>query len=126
MNVEKSKPRSVPRRHKRLALYAALLFIAAVTVGSLALCSCASTPKGIAREQAIYTVASNTVAVLQPVVQAAPSPFNAILGTVFAGLSGLLAVWATHIHRSVADLKKTNGNGNAPAGSPVGQVPGRG
>ena len=111
MNVVKSKPASRPTPHRRLALSAVLLFIAAVMVGSLALCSCATTPKGIAREQALYTVASNTVAVLQPVVQAAPSPFNAILGTVFAGLSGLLAVWATHIHRSVADLRKANGNG---------------
>ncbi len=120
MNAANLKLNSLRSRSKLLGLLAVWLFLAVATAGLLGLCSCASTEKGLAREQAVYTVASNAVAVLQPVVQAAPSPFNAVLGTVFAGISGLLAVWATHIHRSVADLKKTNGNGSPPAGSPVG------
>ena len=120
MNASVSKQNSRPSPRRRLGLVAALFLFAVVTAGVLALCSCASTEKGLAREQAVYTISSNAVAVLQPVVQAAPSPFNAILGTLFAGLSGLLAVWATHIHRSVADLKKSNGNGSPAAASPVG------
>jgi len=112
MNVKNSKLNSLRWRSKVLALLAALLLAAVATAGLLGLCSCATSEKGVAREQAVYTITSNAVAVLQPVVQAAPSPFNAILGTVFAGISGLLALWASHLHRSVADLKKTNGNGN--------------
>jgi hypothetical protein len=120
MNVANSKLNSLHKRSKSLAVLAGLLCITAATVGSLALCSCAHTEKGLARETEIHNVASNTIAVLQPVVQAAPAPINTILGTVFAGLSGLLAVWATHIHRSVAELKKTNGNGTPAAAPPVG------
>jgi hypothetical protein len=115
MNARNSKRNSQRLRNSATALLAASLFIVVATVGSLALCSCASTEKGLAREEAIHNVASNTIAVLQPVVQAAPAPVNTILGTVFAGLSGLLAVWATHIHRSVTELRKSNGNGTAPA-----------
>ena len=120
MNVKNSKLNSLRLRSKVLALLAALLLAAVATAGLLGLCSCATSEKGLAREQAVYTVTSNAVAVLQPVVQAAPSPFNAILGTLFAGISGLLAVWASHLHRSVADLKRDQANGNTPAAPPKG------
>jgi hypothetical protein len=54
------------------------------------------------------------------VVQAAPAPVNTIVGTVFAGLSGLLALWATHIQRSVSELRKGNGNGDPKPATPEG------
>jgi len=118
MNVKRSKLNSLGWHSRWLVQSAVLLFILVATVGLLGLCSCATSSKGLAREQAIVNTASNTIAVLQPVVQAAPAPINSILGTVFAGLSGLLAVWATHIHRSVSELKKTNGNGNGNGAGP--------
>jgi hypothetical protein len=115
MNVRKSKLNSLHKRSKSLVLLAALSFTAAVTAGLLALCSCAHTEKGLERERYLHDAASNTITTLQPLVQAAPAPVNTILGTVFAGLSGLLALWATHIHRSVTELRKGNGNGDPQA-----------
>ena len=95
-------------------------FTAAVMVGLLGLCSCAHSEKGLERERYLHDAASNTITTLQPVVQAAPAPVNAILGTIFAGLSGLLALWATHIQRSVSELRKTNGNADPKPPAPVG------
>ena len=95
-----------------------LSFIVVATVGLLALCSCAHTEKGLQRENYLHDAASNAITTLQPVVQAAPAPANAILGSVFAGLSGLLALWATHIQRSVKDLQKGNGGGNSDPPAP--------
>jgi hypothetical protein len=114
MNVRNSKRNLRCWRSKGLALLGALLLAAAATVGLLGLCSCATSEKGLAREQAVYTVTSNAVAVLQPVVQAAPAPFNTALGGIFALISGVLALWASHLQRSLGDLKKTNGNGTPP------------
>jgi hypothetical protein len=115
MNVRKSKLNSLRKRSKNLVVLAVLSFTAAVMVGLLGLCSCAHSEKGLQREIYLHDAASNTIATLQPVVQAAPAPVNSILGTVFAGLSGLLALWATHIHRSVAELRKGNGNADPKA-----------
>jgi hypothetical protein len=99
----------------------AVLCLATVAgAGLLGLCSCAKTRAGLQREQRIYEGATNAIGILQPVAQAAPAPINSILGTIFAGLSGLLAVWATHINRSVKELQKTNGNGRPPETPPVG------
>jgi hypothetical protein len=120
MNVRKSKLNSLHKRSRKLVLLAVLSFTAAVMVGLLGLCSCAHSEKGLQREIYLHDAASNTITTLQPVVQAAPAPVNTILGTVFAGLSGLLAVWATHIHRSVTELRKGNGSGDPKPATPEG------
>ena len=112
------------RHSKSLLSLSVLSFIVVATVGLLALCSCAHTEKGLQRENYLHDAASNAITTLQPVVQAAPAPVNAILGSVFAGLSGLLALWATHIQRSVKDLQKGNGGGNSDLQPPVSDFPG--
>ena len=114
MTNKKSKLNSLRWQAKGLLLTGALSLAVVAGAGLLGLCSCARTAKGLHREQQIYETATNAIGVLQPVAQAAPAPINSILGTIFAGLSGLLAVWATHINRSVKELQKTTSNGRPP------------
>ena len=83
--------------------------------------ACASTPAGLAREEKAYNATSNTVAFLQPIAAAAPAPFNTFLEGVLAAGGALLAFWASHLHRSVAELKI--GNGSAPAKTPQAPPP---
>ena len=71
------------------------------------LCSCATTEKGLAREQSIHDAASNAVYYARPVAAVAPQPFATALEGILAAGGALLALWATHIHRSVAEVKKT-------------------
>ena len=120
MKRNESKLKSLHSHARGLMLTAVLCFVVVAGAGLLGLCSCAHTKEGLQREQRIYEGASNAITVLQPVAQAAPAPINAILGSIFAGLSGLLAVWATHIQRTVKELQKPNGNGAAPATPPTG------
>jgi hypothetical protein len=119
MRRKESKLKSLHLHARGLLLTAVLCFVVVAGAGLLALCSCAHTKEGLQREQRIYEGTSNAITVLQPVAQAAPAPINAILGSIFAGLSGLLAVWATHIQRSVKELQKPNGNGAAAAPPPA-------
>ena len=110
--IVSAKP-SKNRPHKLLALIVACSFTLLVLAGSLVLSSCASTPAGLAREEKAYHATSNTVAFLQPVAAAAPAPFDTLLEGVLAAGGALLALWASHLHRSVAELK--NGNAGPPA-----------
>ena len=107
-------------RQKRAYLIASA-FTAVVVAGSLSLTSCAHTQAGLQREQAVYLVASNAHQTLQPLVPYAPPPANSILEGVLAAGGALLALWATHLHRSLNDLRNggpqaTNGQGPVPAG----------
>jgi hypothetical protein len=113
MKNTKSKQNSLQWHVKGLMLTGVLCLATVAGAGLLGLCSCAKTKAGLQREQRIYEGATNAIGILQPVAQAAPAPINSILGTIFAGLSGLLAVWATHIHRSVKELQKPQSNGVA-------------
>jgi hypothetical protein len=103
------------KRPSLLALTLVCSSILLLTAGSLVLCSCAHTEKGLAREQLAYNVTSNAVAYLQPVAAAAPAPINTLLEGLLASGGALLALWASHIHRSVAELK----TGGSPAPGPV-------
>ena len=107
------KNASKSKQHRLSRILLACSFALLVLAGSLALSSCASTPAGLAREQTAYNVTSNAVAFVQPIAQSAPAPFNTLLEGVLAAGGALLALWASHLHRFVAELK--NGNGSAPA-----------
>jgi len=58
MNVKRSKLNSLGWHSRWLVQSAVLLFILVATVGLLGLCSCATSSKGLAREQAIVNTAS--------------------------------------------------------------------
>src|SRR5512137_190888 len=89
---------------------AASAFIAAVVVGLLCSLSCARTEAGLQREQVVYVGSSNALESVKQIVPYVPAPANGILEGVLAVGGALLAVWATHLQRSLKDLR----NGNAP------------
>ncbi len=97
---------------------AASAFIAAVVVGSLCSLSCARTEAGLRREQVIYVGSSNALESVRQLVPYVPPPGNSLLEGVLAAGGALLALWATHLQRSLKDLR--NGNTAKPpeAGPP--------
>ena len=94
------------KRINLLGLTLACSFTLLVGAGSLVLCSCATTERGLEREQSIHDAASNAVYYARPVAALAPQPFATALEGILAAGGALLALWATHIHRSVAEVKK--------------------
>jgi hypothetical protein len=88
-------------------------FIALVVAGSLVSASCAHTPDGLAREQALYHTATNAVASAQSITPYVPAPLNSALDGVLAAGAALLALWATHLQRSVKELRNSNGSSQA-------------
>jgi hypothetical protein len=80
------------------------------------LSSCASTQKGLEREQALYLTASNGLVGLQSTVPYLPPPASGLLEGFLAIGGALMAVWATHLHRSMRDLQNGAKNGT-PAGA---------
>jgi hypothetical protein len=111
------------KRINLLGLTLACSFTLLVGAGSLVLCSCATTEKGLAREQSIHDAASNAIYYARPVAAVAPQPFATALEGILAAGGALLALWATHIHRSVAEVKKAAdssaaANGKAPTVAP--------
>jgi len=96
----------------RLAYGVASLFIALAVVGSLSTVSCAHTEPGLQREEQLYLATSNTAASLRQVVPYVPPPTSGMLEGVLAVGGALLALWATHLQRSLADLR--NGKSAQP------------
>ncbi len=93
-------------------------FILVVLAGLLALSSCAHTPAGVAREEGLDLTLSNSLASARAIAPALPQPVGGLAEGLLALGGALLTVWASHLHRSIRELK--NGNGNpAPSGSTV-------
>jgi hypothetical protein len=108
------------RQTSFLGLTLACSSILLVGAGSLVLCSCATTEKGLAREQAIHDTASNAVYYARPLAAVVPQPFATALEGIVAAGGALLALWANHIHRSVAEVKR---KAETPPGPPERPAP---
>ena len=93
------------RLRPRLAYAIASVFIALAVAGLLSTASCASTEQGLQREEQLYLATSNSAASLRQIVPYVPQPASGILEGVLAVGGALLALWATHLHRSLADLR---------------------
>jgi hypothetical protein len=124
MEERKSFVPAKPGSRKWPDIVGVSLCIVTVLAIALALCSCAHTPENVSREYQLYLATSNTVASAHQVVPYLPAPVNSVAEGVFAVVGAGLAFWASHLHRSVAELKK-NGNGNGhlgagPAAPPAG------
>ena len=89
--------------------------------GLLALSLTAAPAPEVVNDPALYRVGTNLVTVLAPVAPFLPAPFNGVVEGILALGGALLAFWASHIHRSVAEIK----NGKPPANppGPGGQTP---
>jgi len=81
------------------------------------LSSCATTQKGLEREERIYLTTSNGLVTLKSAVPCVPAPYNGLLEGVLAIGGALMAVWASHLHRSMRDLQNGSKNGTAAAAS---------
>ncbi len=100
-----------------MAFVGALSFILLVGAGVRGLSGCASTPQGVAREQQLYLVTSNAVSGLSALAPYTPPPVATLLEGVTAVGGALLAVWASHLHRSVRALETGSKNGSAAPGA---------
>jgi hypothetical protein len=81
------------------------LFGVLAVAGVLALCSCASTPKGIAREERLYLTTSNALTTASYIAPMLPGPAAPLAEGLLAVGGALLALWSTHLHRSVKQLE---------------------
>ena len=117
-----SNKSATPFRHV-LAIVGACSFILLATAGVLALSSCATTPKGVSREQQLYLVTSNAVSGLSALTPYVFAPFSTLLEGATAVGGALLAVWASHLHRSVRALENGSGKGPAPKAPGPPQAP---
>jgi hypothetical protein len=114
--VQNSNCKNASLRHSPhyLTLIGVLSFILLVTAGLLALSSCATSPKGLAREQRAYNTTSNVLYAVGTAVPALPAPASQVLEGFLALGGALMAVWASHLHRTVRDIQNGSANGPAP------------
>ena len=97
----------------------ACAYIALALGGSLLLTACAHTEEGIQRERLVYQGASNTVETVRQALPYVPPPANGILEGVVAIGGALLALWATHLQRSLNDVRNGKSKGAAAPGAPT-------
>ena len=98
-----SKSASRRRCHRLFAVCGVLSCILLLTAGSLVLSSCATSQKGLEREHALYLAASNGLVGIQSTVPYLPPPASGLLEGFLAIGGALMAVWATHLHRSMLE-----------------------
>ena len=99
------------------AIIGACAFILLATAGLRVLTSCATTPAGIAREEQLYRVTTNAVGGIASIAPYTAPPVSTLLEGITAVGGALLAVWASHLHRSVRALESKPPNG-ASASTP--------
>ncbi len=104
--------------HRWMAGITVCSFILLATAGLLALSSCAHTEAGLAREQQLFNSSSNALSYAQQVAASLPSPTSNVVEGVLAVGGALLAVWATHLQRSLKDLHQAKAAA-APAPGPT-------
>lgn len=117
---------SKPNRDPFLVAAIACLFIAVALGLSLALSSCATNPNTPGHEPQLYLCLSNALVTGKAIAPVLPAPASTVLEGVLALGGALLALWATHIHRSVAEIKNGNGSGAPKTPAPAPQTPGTG
>jgi hypothetical protein len=119
MHLKNCVAASYRRAAPHTTIVAGSVFIALVTAGSLVSISCAHTPAGLAREEQLYLVTSNAMATVKQATPYAPPPCNQILEGILATGGALMALWATHLQRSLADLRNGKPGVTLPAGPGV-------
>jgi len=107
------------RLRPKLAYAIASLFIALAVAGLLSTASCASTEPGLQREQQLYLATSNSAASAKQILPYVPQPVSGILEGILAVGGALLALWATHLQRSLTDLRNGKPGSPAPPGAPA-------
>jgi len=101
----------------------ASLFICAALAGWLCSAGCAHTPAGLQRETQLYLVSSNAVDGLKTITPYVPAPINSVLEGVLACGGALLALWATHLHRSLNEVRNGKLAGTSTPSAPPPPAP---
>jgi hypothetical protein len=95
------------------ALLSVLVLATALAIST----GCATTKKGVAREQALYQTATNVVGQAETVIHYLPAPASNA-GEIALGIAtALLTAWNTHQHLQIRKLKNGNGKTISPAAS---------
>jgi hypothetical protein len=102
----------------RLVYFAASAFIVAVMAGLLLTVSCAHTPQGLQRETQVYLTASNAIERMHQLSPYVPPQTSPIFEGILAAGGALLALWATHLQRTVAELRSNQPPRPAQASPP--------
>ena len=97
----------------RVALLACSLYLL-VLLAIVALCGCARTEGGLAREQRMYQAGTNFVGGLQAVTPYLPAPVQLPVEALAGAIAAALAAWNLHQQKQIKALKNGNGNGNGP------------
>jgi hypothetical protein len=92
-------------------------------LGIMLLQGCATTPKGLTREQQLYNTATNVVAAVQQVTPFLPPPVSTPVGIILGGVSAALAAWNVHQQRTLSALKKARPAEPSPSVSSPGLPP---
>ena len=95
----------------RLAILAGSLYLLTL-LAVVALCGCARTEGGLAREQRLYQVGTNFVMAAQQVVPYLPAPVQMPTEAILGAVSAALAAWSLHQQKQIKRLRNGNGNGN--------------
>jgi hypothetical protein len=99
-----------------------IILIFGFLLGALALAvvlsGCAHTQQGLDRETALYLATSNTVASARSIAPYLPAPTNQVVEGFLAAGGALLALWATHLQRTVRDIRSQGGQTAGADASP--------
>jgi hypothetical protein len=95
----------------RVALLACSLYLL-VLLAVVALCGCARTEGGLAREQRMYQAGTNFVSGLQAVTPYLPAPVQLPVEALAGAIAAALAAWNLHQQRQIKALRNGNGSGN--------------
>ena len=102
--------RATPPR-ARVAILFCWLYLLAL-LGFAALCGCARSEGGLAREQRFYQAGTNFVAAAQQVVPYLPAPVQLPTEAILGAVSAALAAWNLHQQKQIKLLRNGNGNGS--------------
>jgi hypothetical protein len=119
MNNSVSKSKSLRNCRYAAVVVGVLSCILLATAGALVLSGCGTTRQGVQREQGLYLVASNALNSVSAFAPYTPPPISPLLEGVTALGGALLAVWASHLHRSVRALENGSRNGQANGAPPT-------
>ena len=96
-----------------------LIYIVLVLAGSVVLCSCATSEKGVQREADFYEATTNAVALVGQVASNLPPPYGTVFKGVVVGCGILMGVWLTNLEKRIKVIQS-----GAPPGQSGPALPG--
>ena len=101
-----------------------LIYIVLVLAGSVVLCSCATSEKGVQREADFYEATTNAVALVGQVASNLPPPYGTVFKGVVVGCGILMGVWLTNLEKRIKVIQSGAPPGQSGPTLPGPSVPG--